>query len=64
MYFKKAEKMDYTKLTYDFVLTSPPYYDKEKLSSEQGNVGEAETTPVKALPLAWAAIKGLFSSNK
>ena len=37
---------------------------KEKLSSHQGNVDESETTPVKALPLAWAAIKGLFSSNK
>lgn len=29
MKFKKAENVDYTKLTYDFVLTSPPYYDKE-----------------------------------
>ena len=37
---------------------------KEKLSSHHSNVDEVETTPVKALPLAWAAIKGLFSSNK
>ena len=29
MYFKKAETVDYSKLNYDFVLTSPPYYDKE-----------------------------------
>ena len=33
---------------------------EEKSSSLQENVNVAETTPVKALPLAWAAIKGLF----
>ena len=37
---------------------------EEKSSSLQENVNVAETTPVKALPLAWAAIKGLFGSNK
>ena len=39
--------------------------DSENKSSErQHNVNVAETTPVKALPLAWAAIKGLFGANK
>ena len=39
--------------------------DSEEISSSlQENVNVAETTPVKALPLAWAAIKGLFGSNK
>ena len=39
--------------------------DSEEISSSlQKNVNVAETTPVKALPLAWAAIKGLFGSNK
>ena len=33
---------------------------EEKSSSQQDNGKVAETTPVKALPLAWAAIKGLF----
>ena len=33
---------------------------EEKSSSLQENVNVAETTPVKAFPLAWAAIKGLF----
>ena len=37
---------------------------EENSSSLQDNVNVAETTPVKALPLAWAAIKGLFGSNK
>ena len=37
---------------------------EEKSSSLHENVNVAETTPVKALPLAWAAIKGLFGSNK
>ena len=37
---------------------------EEKSSSLQENVNVAETTPVKALPLAWEAIKGLFGSNK
>ena len=37
---------------------------KEKSSNLQENVNGAETTPLKALPLAWAAIKGLFGSNK
>ena len=37
---------------------------EEKSSSLQDNVNVAETTPVKALPLAWAAIKELFGSNK
>ena len=39
--------------------------DSEEISSSlQENVNVVETTPVKALPLAWAAIKGLFGSNK
>ena len=37
---------------------------EEKSSNHQDNVNVVETTPVKALPLAWAAIKGLFGSNK
>ena len=36
----------------------------EKSRNPQNKVIEAETSPVKALPLAWAAIKGLFGSNK
>ena len=36
----------------------------EESRKPQNNVNEAETTPVKAFPLAWAAIKGLFGSNK
>jgi len=36
---------------------------EEKSSSLQENGNVAETTPVKALPLAWAAIKGLFGSK-
>ncbi len=27
--FKKAENVDYSKYTYDFIFTSPPFYDKE-----------------------------------
>ena len=30
MIFNKAENIDYTKYNYDFIFTSPPYYDKEK----------------------------------
>ena len=37
---------------------------EDKSSGLQDNVNVAETTPVKALPLAWAAIKGLFGSDK
>ena len=37
---------------------------EEKSSNHQDNVNVAETTPVKVFPLAWAAIKGLFGSNK
>ena len=37
---------------------------EDKSSDLQENVNVAGTTPVKALPLAWAAIKGLFGSNK
>ena len=37
---------------------------EEKSSNHQESVNVAETTPVKALPLAWAAIKGLLGSNK
>jgi 16S rRNA G966 N2-methylase RsmD len=29
LYFKDALKVDYSKLDYDFVFTSPPYYNKE-----------------------------------
>ena len=36
---------------------------EEKSSNQQGNGKVAETTPVKALPLAWAAIKGIFGSK-
>ncbi len=36
----------------------------EKSSNEQDRIKVAQTTPVKVLPLAWAAIKGLFVSNK
>ena len=36
----------------------------DKSSSLQDNVNVAEKTPVKVLPLAWAAIKGLFGANK
>ena len=39
--------------------------DSEENSTNQPDNGNvAEPTPVKALPLAWAAIKGLFGSNK
>ena len=38
--------------------------DSEKKSTNQPDNGNvAEPTPVKALPLAWAAIKGLFGSK-
>lgn len=38
--------------------------DSEDISNNQPDNGNvAEPTPVKALPLAWAAIKGLFGSK-
>jgi len=37
---------------------------EEKSNNQPDNANVAEPTPVKALPLAWAAIKGLFGSNK
>jgi len=38
--------------------------DSEEKSTNQPDYGNvAEPTPVKALPLAWAAIKGLFGSK-
>lgn len=38
--------------------------DSEEISNNQPDNGNvAEPTPVKALPLAWAAIKGLFGSK-
>jgi len=38
--------------------------DSEEISNNQQDNGNvAEPTPVKALPLAWAAIKGLFGSK-
>ena len=36
---------------------------EEKSNNQPDNGNVAETTPVKALPLAWAAIKGLFGSK-
>ena len=36
---------------------------EEKSNNQPDNGNEAEPTPVKALPLAWAAIKGLFGSK-
>lgn len=36
---------------------------EEKSNNQPDNVNVAEQTPVKALPLAWAAIKGLFGSK-
>jgi len=36
---------------------------EEKSNNQPDNVNVAEPTPVKALPLAWAAIKGLFGSK-
>ena len=36
---------------------------EDKSSNQQDNDNVAETTPVKALPLAWSAIKGLFGSK-
>ena len=39
---------------------SPTNYSNEKSSSQQTDSKPVESTPVKALPLAWAAIKGLF----
>ena len=36
----------------------------EKASDLQDNANVVQTTPVKAIPLAWAAIKGLFGANK
>ena len=41
-----------------------PSKDSEEKSNNQPDDGNvAEPTPVKALPLAWAAIKGLFGSK-
>ena len=38
--------------------------DSEEISNNQQDNGNvAEPTPVKAFPLAWAAIKGLFGSK-
>ena len=36
---------------------------EEKSNNQPDNRNVAETTPVKVLPLAWAAIKGLFGSK-
>jgi len=36
---------------------------EEKSNNQPDNGNEAEPTPVKALPLAWAAIKGLLGSK-
>lgn len=36
---------------------------EEKSNNQPDNGNVAEPTPVKALPLAWAAIKGLFGSK-
>ena len=36
---------------------------EEKSTNQPDNGNVAEPTPVKALPLAWAAIKGLFGSK-
>jgi len=36
---------------------------EEKSNNQPDNGSVAEQTPVKALPLAWAAIKGLFGSK-
>jgi carbon monoxide dehydrogenase subunit G len=36
---------------------------EEKSNNQQDNGNVSEPTPVKALPLAWAAIKGLFGSK-
>jgi carbon monoxide dehydrogenase subunit G len=36
---------------------------EEKSNNQPDNRNVAEPTPVKALPLAWAAIKGLFGSK-
>ena len=36
---------------------------EEKSNNQPDNANVAEPTPVKALPLAWAAIKGLFGSK-
>jgi len=39
---------------------APTNYSYEKSSSQQTDSRPVESTPVKAFPLAWAAIKGLF----
>ena len=39
---------------------SPTNYSNEKSTSQQTDSKPVESTPVKAFPLAWAAIKGLF----
>ena len=39
---------------------SPTNYSNEISSSQQTDSKPVESTPVKAFPLAWAAIKGLF----
>ena len=38
-------------------------YSEEKSNNQPDNGNVAEPTPVKALPLAWAAIKGLLGSK-
>jgi len=38
-------------------------YSEENSNNQPDNGNVAEPTPVKALPLAWAAIKGLFGSK-
>ena len=40
-----------------------PKDSEEKSNNQPDNGNVAEPTPVKALPLAWAAIKGLFGSK-
>ena len=42
---------------------TPSKDSEEKSNNQQDNGNVAEPTPVKALPLAWAAIKGLFGSK-
>ena len=39
---------------------SPTNYSNEKSSTQQTDSKPVESTPVKAFPLAWTAIKGLF----
>ena len=42
---------------------TPSKDSEEKSNNQPDNGNVAEPTPVKALPLAWAAIKGLFGSK-